>query len=179
MQICVFCASSNRVDRVYLDAARALGAQMAQRGWALVYGGGSVGLMGVLAEAVHAAGGRVIGIIPQALLDREVGYLQADELIVTQTLRQRKQLMDDRADAFVALPGGFGTLEELVEIITLKQLGYHAKPIVIANIAAYFDPLLVFFERMFAEGFASERYRGLYHVAPDITGALDLLAPRR
>jgi uncharacterized protein (TIGR00730 family) len=175
MQVCVYCAASNDLPDIYFAAARALGAGLAQRGWPLVYGGGSVGLMGALAEAVQAAGGTVIGIIPQALLDREVAYLRADELIVTTTLRERKRLMDEHADAFLALPGGFGTLEELLEIMTLRQLAYHDKPIAIVNIGGYFDALLAQFERIFSEGFAHDRYQGLYTVVGSIEEALDLL----
>lgn len=175
MNVCVYCASSNAIPSRYFETAQALGEGLARRGWPLVYGGGSVGLMGAVAVAVHAAGGTVIGVIPQALLDREVGYLQADELIVTMTLRERKQLMDDTAHAFVALPGGFGTLEELLEIITLKQLGYHAKPIVIVDVDGYFEPLLAQFERIFAEGFTHDRHRGLYSVVASVNDALALL----
>jgi len=178
MQICVYCASSNNVPTRYFDVARALGSGLARRGWSLVYGGGSVGLMGALAVAVQADGGRVIGVIPQALLDREVAYLQADELLVTTTLRQRKQLMDDHADAFIALPGGFGTLEELLEIMTLRQLGYHDKPILIVNTAGYFNPLLAQFAHIFAEGFSHSHYQNLYVVVESSEEALELLAAR-
>ena len=176
MHICVYCAASNHVSDTYFAAARALGTGLARRGWPLVYGGGSVGLMGAVAEAVQAAGGTVIGIIPQALLDREVAYLQASELIVTGTLRERKRLMDERADAFVALPGGFGTLEELLEIMTLRQLAYHDKPITIINIGGYFDALLDQFARIFAEGFAHGRYQDLYTVVGSVEEALELLS---
>jgi cytokinin riboside 5'-monophosphate phosphoribohydrolase len=176
MQICVYCASSDNVPTHYFDVARTLGSGLARRGWSLVYGGGSVGLMGALAAAVQADGGKVIGVIPQALLEREVAYLQADELLVTTTLRQRKQLMDDHADAFVALPGGFGTLEELLEILTLRQLGYHDKPILLINAAGYFDPLLAQFARIFAEGFSHSRYQQLYAVVGSSEAALELLA---
>ncbi|HEX9370943.1 MAG TPA: TIGR00730 family Rossman fold protein [Roseiflexaceae bacterium] len=176
MQLCVYCASSNHIPEHYFALARTLGAEIGRRGWTLVYGGGSVGLMGVVAETVGATGGTVVGIIPQALLDREVGFLDADELIVTATMRERKRLMDERAEAFVALPGGFGTLEELLEIMTLRQLGYHDKPIVIINAGGYFDPLLAQFERIFVEGFAHDRSRDLYAVVADIDAALALLS---
>jgi uncharacterized protein (TIGR00730 family) len=176
MRVCVYCASSNQVPEVYFAAARELGAAMAQRGWSLVYGGGSVGLMGAVADAVHSGGGMVLGIIPQALLDREVANLQANELIVTTTLRERKQLMEDHADAFIALPGGFGTLEELLEIVTLRQLAYHEKPIVIVNIDGYFDPLLKQFERIFSDGFAHQRYQNLYTTVASSEEALQLLS---
>ncbi len=176
MHICVYCSSSNNVSESYFATARALGEGMARRGWPLVYGGASVGLMGALAEAVHGAGGTVIGIIPQALLDREIAYLQADDLIVTTTLRERKRLMDEHGDAFVALPGGFGTLEELLEIMTLRQLAYHNKPIIIVNVDGYFNSLLDQFERIFAEGFTHGRYRDLYAVVESSAAALDLLS---
>ncbi|HEU4325774.1 MAG TPA: TIGR00730 family Rossman fold protein [Roseiflexaceae bacterium] len=175
MYVCVYCASSNAITERYFTLARALGTELAQRGWTLVYGGGSVGLMGEVARAVHAAKGKVIGIIPQRLLDLEVGYLESDELIVTTTMRERKRLMDERADVFVTLPGGFGTLEELLEILTLKQLGYHSKPIVIVNLDGFYDPLLAQFARIFEEHFTHDRYRDLYRVVDDLEGALAVL----
>jgi uncharacterized protein (TIGR00730 family) len=176
MRVCVYCAASADLAEYYFAAARELGGGIARRGWSLIYGGGGVGLMGAVAEAVRAGGGQVVGIIPQALLDREQAYLQADELMVTTTLRERKQLMDDHADAFISLPGGFGTLEETLEILTLRQLAYHDKPIVIVNVGGYFDPLLSMFEQVFDQGFAHTRHRELYTVAPDSAAALDLLA---
>lgn len=178
MQVCVYCSSSNNIPEHFFAAARALGAGMARAGWTLVYGGGSVGLMGAVAQAVQQGGGRVVGIIPQALLDREVGFLEADELIVTTTMRERKRLMDESADVFVTLPGGFGTLEELLEIMTLRQLAYHDKPIVIVNLDGYFDPLLEQFDRIFAQGFTHDRYRDLYQVVGDIDEALALLGAK-
>jgi uncharacterized protein (TIGR00730 family) len=178
MRVCVYCAASANLAEHYFAAARELGDGIARRGWSLIYGGGGVGLMGALAETVRAGGGQVVGIIPQALLDREQAYVQADELIVTTTLRERKQLMDDHADAFVALPGGFGTLEETLEILTLRQLAYHAKPIIIVNIHGFFDPLLRMFEQIFDQGFAHTQHRGLYAVASSSEAALELLAGR-
>ena len=175
MHVCVYCASSSTVPAAFFQAAHAIGTGMARRGWPLVYGGGSVGLMGSVAEAVQEAGGRVIGIIPQALLEREVGYTRADELVVTQTLRERKQIMEDRADAFIALGGGFGTLEELLEILTLRQLGYHTKPIILVNTDGYYDPLLAQFEQLYALGFADERNRALYHVVRNPAEAFAVL----
>jgi cytokinin riboside 5'-monophosphate phosphoribohydrolase len=176
MRICVYCAASPHLAEHFFAAARELGEGIARRGWSLTYGGGGVGLMGAVAESVRAGGGSVLGIIPQALLDRERANLQADELIVTTTLRERKQLMDDHADAFVTLPGGFGTLEETLEILTLRQLAYHDKPIVIVNIDGYFDPLLGMFDQIFDQGFAQARYRKLYAVTPSGPAALDLLS---
>lgn len=175
MVICVYCSSSDLLPQHYYHEADALGNAIAAQGWSLVYGGGSVGLMGQVARAVQAGGGRVVGIIPQALLDREVGYLEADDLIVTTTMRERKRLMDEQANAFVTLPGGFGTLEELLEIMTLRQLGYHDKPIIIVNQGGFYDPLIAQFERTFAEQFAHERSRSLYHVVEDAPQAIELL----
>lgn len=176
MYVCVYCASSNSIAEPYFALAEELGHALAYRGWGLVYGGGSVGMMGAVARAVQAAGGKVVGVIPQFLLDREVGYLQADELIVTDTMRERKRLMDERANAFIALPGGFGTLEELLEILTLRQLGYHDKPIIIVNAGGFFEPLLAQFERGFAQGFTHPHYRRLYVAVETIAAALEQLA---
>lgn len=131
--ICVYASSSNLIDRKYFDIASQLGEAIARNGDTLLFGGGVRGLMGAAATAVHRHNGRVVGIIPEALNQKGVVYETCDELIVTKSLRERKAIMDERSDAFIALPGGFGTLEELLEIITLKQLKYHNKPIVILN----------------------------------------------
>ena len=163
--VCVFSSSSDAVAPHYLEAAAALGALLAQRKLTLVYGGGKVGLMGAVARAVHANGGRVIGVIPHYLRKEEVAYEASDELIITQDLRERKAIMESRADAFVALPGGFGTLEEILEILTLKQLETHAKPVVFINTNGFFKPLLALFEQLFREQFAKADYRAHYHVA--------------
>ncbi|MFO0929845.1 MAG: TIGR00730 family Rossman fold protein [Gemmataceae bacterium] len=145
--VCVFCGSStgNRVE--YTDAARALGRALSERGLTLVYGAGDIGLMGLLADAVLETGGRVIGVIPRALVDRELGHNGLTELHVVETMHQRKALMADRADAFLALPGGFGTGDELFEILTWAQLGIHTRPIGLVNVAGYFDPLLAWIDR--------------------------------
>jgi len=164
--VCVFSSSSDAVAPRYHEAATHLGALLAQRGLALVYGGGKVGLMGAVARAVHANGGRVIGVIPSFLRQKEVAYEEADELIVTKDLRERKAIMEERADGFVALPGGFGTLEEILEILTLKQLETHAKPIVFLNTDRFFDPLLALFDQLYREQFTKPDYRDHYHVAP-------------
>ncbi len=139
--VTVFCGSSNAVEQKYFTAARELGEKLARRGWRLVYGGGSVGLMGVLSRAVLAGGGHVTGVIPKALLDLGVGEGGVSELIVTDGLRDRKAIMDERGDAFVALPGGLGTLEEVLEVLTLKQLGYHTKPVVVLDLDGFYEPL--------------------------------------
>ena len=184
MHVCVYCSSSTRIDQGYNTAAERFGVGLAQNGWSLVYGGGSYGLMGAIAKASHAHGGRIVGVIPQSLLDREVGYEQADELIVTTTLRERKQIMEDRADVFVTMPGGFGTLEELLEVITLKQLRQHTKPILIVNIDGFFDALLQQFEFILQQGFADKKILGfddsnglgeLYQVVSNVDEAITLL----
>lgn len=173
--ICVYCSSSNLIHDGYFVDAAALGKGIGERGDTLVYGGGQLGLMGEVAKATHAAGGRVVGVIPEAMRTVEVCYEGADELIVTKTMRQRKQIMDDRADAFVVLPGGFGTLEELLEILTLRILRYHQKPVVLLNTLGFFDDLLHLFDRLYAEGFARKKSFQLYHVAKDAAGVFAVL----
>src|SRR5690606_22671949 len=163
----------NSVSSAFLAAAEELGAAIARKGWTLVYGGTDVGLMGAVARSVHGHGGRVVGVIPAALRDAGIAYRQADELIVTRDLRERKAVMDSRADAFVALPGGFGTLEEVLEIITLKQLRYHRKPVGILNVAGYYDPLARLFEHIHEQGFARPDNRQLYRI---VDGVADLFA---
>ena len=163
--VCVFSSSSDAVPPRYVEAASALGALLARQGINLIYGGGKVGLMGAVARAVHANGGTVVGVIPHYLRKKEVVYEQADELIVTKDLRERKAIMESRADAFVALPGGFGTLEEILEVLTLKQLETHTKPVVFLNTDRFFEPLLAMFERLYHEQFTKPDYRAHYHVA--------------
>ena len=163
--ICVFSSSSDAVAPGYFEAAREVGAWIACKRMTLVYGGGRIGLMGALALAVHQHGGNVIGVIPRYLRKQEVVYESADELIVSTDLRERKAIMEQRADAFVALPGGFGTMDEMLEILTLKQLGQHAKPVVFLNTAEFFRPLLGLFEQLYHERFTRSEHRQLYHVA--------------
>ena len=165
LAICVFCSSSDHVDGAYRAAAIELGQLIGQRGHTLVYGGGSIGLMGQLARSVHQHGGKIIGVIPKLMVDHELCYHESDELIVTETIRQRKQIMDDRSDAFVALPGGFGTLEEMIEALTHRQLHYHDKPIVLINTNRFYEPLLVVFEQFYDEAFAKRKHRNSYDVA--------------
>lgn len=167
--LCVFCSSSDAVASQYFAVATELGAALARRKITLVYGGGQVGLMGTVARAVHQHGGRVHGVIPAYLRTRELAYEASDELLVTPDLRARKAAMEERADAFVALPGGFGTLEEILEVLTLKQLGRHHKPIVFLNTNGFYDPLLAQFEKLFAEKFTKVDYRAYYHVAATVT----------
>ncbi|HZD02243.1 MAG TPA: TIGR00730 family Rossman fold protein [Actinomycetes bacterium] len=165
LSLCVFCASAVALPGIYADAARCLGVQIARRGHRLVYGGGDVGLMGEVARAVHAAGGEVFGAIPRSLIERELAYGPADELVVTETLRERKAEMDARSDAFIALPGGFGTLEELLEVLTLRQLRLHDRPIVLVNVAGYWDPFLAMVRAMISQGFATSGEGLLFEVA--------------
>jgi uncharacterized protein (TIGR00730 family) len=166
--ICLYCGSRGGANPAYVAVAAELGATVAERGWRLVYGGGDVGLMGVAARAALEAGGEVVGIIPRGLKEREQGLEELSELIITETLRERKGLMFERSDVFVAMPGGFGTLEEVVETLTLRQLRYHDKPIIFLNVAGYFDPLLQFFDHAVAEGFVHPAHLGLYAVADDV-----------
>ena len=173
--ICVYCSSSNAIAEVYPPVAEALGQEIAHRGHTLVYGGGAVGLMGVMAKAAHEAGGNVTGVIPAKLQDREGIAYEADELLVTETMRERKKLMYERADAFVVLPGGFGTLEEFMEVLTLKQLGYHDRPIAILNVDGFVDTLLDFFDELREGYFAREAITDLTHVVTTPEAALDRL----
>jgi uncharacterized protein (TIGR00730 family) len=180
--ITVFCGSSNVVDEKYFAAAHELGGKLARRRWQLVYGGGSVGLMGVLSRAVLAQGGHVTGVIPRALLDLGVGERNVSELIVTDGLRDRKAIMDERGDAFVALPGGLGTLEEVLEALTLKQLGYHTKPVAVLDLDGYFDPLWTQIQRGIDEGFIKPEFLDLWYPASDVDTLLRYLeeyAPHR
>lgn len=151
--VCIFCGSNAGTNPAYAQAARETGALLAQRGLTLVYGGGSIGLMGLSADAVLAAGGQVRGVIPDFLDKREVGHKRIQEQIVVGSMHERKQRMADLSDGFLALPGGMGTLDELCEIITWSQLGLHRKPIALLNVAGYFDSFLQFMDRGVAEGF--------------------------
>jgi cytokinin riboside 5'-monophosphate phosphoribohydrolase len=177
--VCVFCASSDAVEACYFDAAAELGAGIARRNYNLVYGGTSVGLMRAVAHAAHAAGGSVIGVIPESIRGMGIAYEAADELIITRTMAERKATMHERAQAFVVLPGGFGTLEEFFEVLTLRQLNYHDKPIVLLNVNAFFDPLLELFEHLYAGRFARAEHHALYHVASTPAGALEYVESYR
>jgi uncharacterized protein (TIGR00730 family) len=160
-RICVFCGSNPGNDPAYREAAEALGRLFAARGIGLVYGGGRVGMMGAVAEAVLAAGGTAIGVIPEGLQRKELAYGGLTELIVTRTMHERKQRMADLADGFIALPGGFGTFEEFCEIVTWAQLGLHEKPCGLLNVKGYYSPLLALFDHALAEGFLKPQYRRL------------------
>jgi hypothetical protein len=173
--LCVYCSSSDRLDAKYAAVATELGAELARRQWTLVYGGGKTGLMGAVARGVKAAGGRVVGVIPEFMKVRELEFTEADELISVLTMRERKMLMETRADAFVALPGGWGTLEELLEILTLAHLEVLHKPVVILNQDGYYDDLLRLFERIMAEKFMHTTIRGKYAVARTVAEIFPLL----
>jgi len=173
--ICVFCASSNGVAERYFDQARELGEEMARRGLRLVYGGGQIGLMGAVARAMRASGGHVIGVIPGRPDWAELVFPDANEMIYTSHIRDRKATMELKADAFIALPGGIGTMEELFEIVTLRTLGYHRKPIVILDGHGYYEPLLRMLERAVSEGFARPSLRESYHLSDSVRDALDYI----
>lgn len=173
-RICVFCGSSNGKQEIYSEQARALGQAMAANGIGLVYGAGGIGLMGTVADAVIESKGEVIGVIPYALATKERAHPKA-EMRVVNTMHERKALMADLSDAFVAMPGGFGTFEELMEIITWAQLGIHQKPIGLLNVAGYYDPLLAMIDRAVEEGFILPRYRNLIVVASNAESLLEKL----
>lgn len=164
LSIVVYCGSRHGEGGRYTEAARRLGQAIGTRGMRLVYGGANVGLMGEVADAALAAGAKVLGVIPRALMAREVGHHGLTELRVVETMHQRKQLMAEAADAFIALPGGIGTLEELFEVWTWRQLGYHDQPIGLLNVEHYYDPLLAFLDRSVSEGFVAAEVRSLLQV---------------
>ena len=175
MNITVFCSSSDAVDPRFFDVARELGEEIAIRRHTLIYGGTHIGLMGALARATHEARGKVIGVIPGYLADRGIAYDQCDDLVIAPDLRERKATMEARGNAFIVLPGGFGTLEEMVEIITLKQLQQHKKPVVILNADGFYDPLHTLFEHFYEQHFAKPASRALYHFAPTVADAFEYL----
>ncbi len=166
-RICVFCGSNNGARPEYVAAAQGLGQVLAERGMALVYGGAGVGLMGAVADAALAAGGEVIGVMPRNLVEREVAHQKLRDLRVVGSMHERKALMADLADAFIALPGGLGTLEEFFEVWTWAQLGEHTKPLGMLNVAGYYDPLLGFFDRLIEERFIRPEHRAMVLVEED------------
>ena len=174
-QVCIFCGSYSGSQPIYMTAAHQMGMGLAQRGLGLVYGGGRVGLMGAVADGTIAGSGKVTGIIPQSLVDRELAHVGLSKLHVVTSMHARKAMMAEIADAFIAMPGGFGTLDELFEIITWAQLGIHYKPIALLNIGGYFDPLLTFIEHMATEGFIKPEHRGAILVKNDVDSLLDTL----
>jgi uncharacterized protein (TIGR00730 family) len=177
--LCVYCGSSGTVEAQYRDAASELGAHLAQAGIALVYGGGRVGLMGLLADAALAAEGKVTGIIPSHLRDAEVAHRGVTELVVVDSMHERKRLMAERADAFAILPGGVGTLDEMFEIVSWKQLRLHDKPILLVDIGGYWAPLRVLLDHIIDTGFASAQTRGLLQVVPSVAALMAALSEVR
>ena len=175
LRVCVFCGSQYGSDPVYRRIAGRLGEMLGAAGVTVIYGGGHVGLMGAVADAAIAAGGEVIGVIPTRLLEREVGHRAITRLITTKDMFERKQQMIDRADAFVILPGGLGTLDELLEVITLRQLGYHDKPIVLINLGGYWDPFIALVDRVVQHNFALPTARTLYRVVDTVDQVLPAL----
>jgi hypothetical protein len=171
--VCVYCGSNPGDDPAYAEAAAAFGRALAARDVGLVYGGGNVELMGTLADAALEAGGDVYGIIPEALAERELAHRGITQLEVVESMHARKRRMADLADGFVALPGGFGTLEELVEVLTWAQLGFHRDPCGLLNVADYYGRLIDFFDEQVRRGFVSEDHRGMLVVADDPDDLLD------
>jgi uncharacterized protein (TIGR00730 family) len=174
--VCVFCASGIGTRPVYAESTRRFGAALAARGITLVFGGGCVGLMGELADATLTAGGRAIGVIPRALVEREIAHRGLTALHVVETMHERKQMMADLAGAFVMLPGGFGTWDEFCEVATWAQLGIHQKPLGVLNVGGYYDPMLAMADRAVTEGFVSAVRRDHLVVDDDETRLLDRLA---
>jgi uncharacterized protein (TIGR00730 family) len=174
-QLCVYCGSSEAVDPQYREAARDLGARLAASGIGLVYGGGRVGLMGRLADAALAGGGEVTGIIPLRLRDAELAHRGVTELLVVDSMQERKRLMAEKADAFAILPGGIGTLDEMFEIVSWKQLGLHGKPIFLVDIGGYWAPLLTLLAHVVTEGFAKPAARSLLQIVPTVAALMETL----
>jgi hypothetical protein len=179
VRFCVFCGSNHGVRPAYREAAEELARLLVARGDGIVYGGGSVGLMGRLADAALAAGGEVIGVIPETLATRELAHAGLSQMHVVGSMHTRKALMAELADAFIALPGGFGTFEELLEIVTWAQLGIHRKPIGVLNVAGYYDPLVQLVEHACREGLVREENRGLFVIAEEPASLLERMAAQR
>lgn len=173
--VCVYSSSSNELDKKYYEAAKELGVLMAQNGFSLVYGGGNLGMMGVLAQAVKDFGAKVYGVLPEKLHQLGVGDVGCDELHITKCMRSRKEKLDVLSDAAVALAGGFGTLEELSEMIVQKQLSYSDKAIVILNTDGFYDDLLKFFEKLIGEKFATNEMQSAYYVAKTPSEVIEYL----
>jgi uncharacterized protein (TIGR00730 family) len=174
--VTVYCSSSTRVPKIYFEAAADLGEAIARAGWRLVYGGNRVGCMDALASAARAAGGKVVGITPQLLVDEGIADELCDELIVTAGMRDRKALLEDRGDAFIGLPGGLGTFEELFEIIVGKVLGSHGKPIVLLNVEGYYSPLLAMIDHGIEHGFIRPKAREVFVVFSTVGDAMCFLS---
>lgn len=177
MRICVYGAASNEIDPKYIETVEELGKQMVSRGHSLVFGGGCNGLMGAVARGVHSAGGNIIGVTPSFFIDEEIEALcdYCDEFIQTKTMRERKQVMEDNADAFIVVPGGIGTFEEFFEILTLKQLCRHNKAIAIYNIEGYYDDIGSAMNKAIEKGFIRSNCRELYKITDDIDQLFDYI----
>lgn len=173
--LCVYCASGKELDRKYYTAGIELGRGLAERGWGLVFGGGKAGVMGSVALSAKVAGAKVVGVIPDFMVARELAYLEADELIVVDSMRERRRIMEERAAAFVTLPGGIGTLEEFVEILVGRALNRHDKPLILVNQDGYYDELLAFFDKMVRERFKSDGILKMIAVANSIEEVWPLL----
>jgi len=173
--VCVYCSSSMRVSEQYQKTAGDLGRHIAKSGYSLVYGGGNLGLMGEVAVSSKSAGGHVTGIIIKKFYDKGLAFKDADRMIVVKTMDSRKRIMRELSDAFIALPGGFGTLDELLEIISLKQLHFHNKPVVIVNTNNFFDKLVQWIEKAVEEGFIKLEYKNLYYVAESISDCIEYI----
>ena len=181
-RVCVYCGSSGAVDERYLAAAEELGRSLAAASVGLVFGGGRIGLMGLVADAALAAGGHVTGVIPAALRDRELAHNAVSELVVVDTMHERKRAMTERADAFAVLPGGIGTLDETFESLTWRQLGLHDKPVFLIDIAGYWRPLAELLDHIVARGFAAPLVPRLVEIVPDVAAlmaALETTPPGR
>ena len=174
--VCVFCGSRNGNDPAYLEAARATGAAIAKRGWRLVYGGGNVGLMGALADAAITEGGEVIGVMPRALLDREIVHPRVTRTHVVTSMHRRKALMSNLADGFLTLPGGFGTLEEFFETLTWAQLGLHRKPCALLDVVGFWEPLVTMLQASADDGFVTRSHLDLILTGKDVDDLLDRMA---
>lgn len=177
--ICVFCGSSHGADPIFTEAARAFGRQMVEAGFDLVFGGGGVGLMGEVALSVNQSGGQILGVIPSFLRHVEPPLRVASEILVTESMNERKARMTAAAGGFAVLPGGLGTLDEFAEVLTGAQLRLHNKPIVLVNIRNYFAPLVALLEHFTAEGFAGAHVTELYHVAPTVEDAIAIFTTDR
>lgn len=176
VSLCVYCGSRAGDNAAYEAAARAVGTAIGRRGWRLVYGGGRAGLMGRVADAALSAGAPVLGVIPRSLMEREVGHRGLTELHVVETMHERKLMMAQHSDAFIALPGGIGTFEELFEVWTWRQLGYHDKPVGLLNVDGYYDALLDFMRQTVARGFVSDAQNALLQVHTQADDLLDSIA---
>ena len=179
IRICVFCGSADGADASYVQTAKELGQRMADAGMGLVYGGATSGLMGVLADAALDGGAEVIGVMPDVLMDREIAHRGLTQIQVVKTMHERKALMYEQADAFIALPGGYGTLDEFIEIVTWAQLKIHRKPCIILNTGGYFDGLLTFLNHGVTQGFIKPENRRLIQVADDVETALGIVLAQR